>query len=165
VALATRVAGLFVVPVTIGYVKPLAEWTQYVALVIAPLSFAVLLRAEPRDAGWIVGAGIVSYLSAKVGREQLGGELGAFIGALVIGVTSDIFSRVFKRPSSIPQVPGVLMIVPGSVGYAGLMSMLNDKVVVGIQGAVAAALIGVSIVAGLLVSNLLVPGEQLPDRA
>jgi uncharacterized membrane protein YjjB (DUF3815 family) len=52
------------------------------------------------------------------------------------------------------------MIVPGSVGYRGLMSLLEDQVVVGIEAAFQMVLIGVSIVAGLLVSHVLVPPES-----
>ncbi|MDX2184265.1 MAG: threonine/serine exporter family protein [Gemmatimonadaceae bacterium] len=160
VALASKVAPLLMTIPATAAASPLPSWTTYPAIVVAALSFTVLLRAEPADAGWIVLAGALSYLSARAGRERLGPELGAFIGALVIGVASDVFARVFRRPSAITQVPGVLIIVPGSVGYRGLMSLLNDQVVVGIETAFQMALIGVSIVAGLLMSNVLVPGES-----
>lgn len=163
VALAAKVAALVAGVPEAARPDALPDGSAYAAVLVAALSFAVLLRAEPRDAGWIVLACAASYLSARLGRDRLGPELGAFFGALVVGVAGDLFARVFRRPSAIPQVPGVLIIVPGSVGYRGLMSLLEQQVVVGIETAFQMVLIGVSIVAGLLVSNVVVPGERLGD--
>ena len=163
VALATKVTGLWLDVAPAIDPAGLPAWTAHLAVAVAALSFCVLLKAEPRDAGWILLACALSYYSARAGREQLGPELGAFLGAFVIGVSSDLFSRAFRRPSAIPQVPGVLIIVPGSVGYRGLMSLLESQTVAGIDTAFQVAVIGVSIVAGLLVGNVLVPGERLPE--
>lgn len=163
VALAAKVAALgFDLPAAAPPV-PLPAWTAHLAVAVAVLAFCVLLKAEPRDAGWIVLACALSFYSARAGREQLGPELGAFLGAFVIGAASDAFARGFRRPATIALVPGVLIIVPGSVGYRGIMSLLESETVAGIDTVFQVALIGVSIVAGLLVSNVLVPGERLPE--
>jgi uncharacterized membrane protein YjjP (DUF1212 family) len=164
VALAAKVSALFLNVPPAATAHALPAYTAHGAVLVAALAFCVLLKAEPRDAGWIVLACALSFYSARAGREQLGPELGAFLGALVIGVASDLFARGFKRPSAIAQVPGVLIIVPGSVGYRGIMSLLESETVAGIDTAFQVALIGVSIVAGLLVSNVLVPGERLPEQ-
>jgi uncharacterized membrane protein YjjP (DUF1212 family) len=165
VALAAKVAALWFDLPPAAAPLGMPGWSAHLAVAVAALSFCVLLKAEPRDAGWIVLACALSFYSARAGREQLGPELGAFLGAFVIGAASDLFARVFRRPGAIAQVPGVLIIVPGSVGYRGLMSLLESETVAGIDTVFQVALIGVSIVAGLLVSNVLVPGERLGDGA
>ena len=53
------------------------------------------------------------------------GLVSGILGALTVGVASNWYSRLMDHPAIIPQVPGILMLVPGSVGFRGLAALLR----------------------------------------
>ncbi len=134
----------------------LPGWTEWLALVIAPLAFTVLLNAAARDAGWIVLAGCAAYLTSRFAGASMGEELGAFLGAFVITAASNLGARVFRRSAMVTQVPGLLLLVPGSIGFLSMTSMLGQQVEVGIATAFRLGIIGTSLVAGVLAGNIVV---------
>lgn len=143
-------------PVSLALV-PLPAWTLWLALLIAPLAFTVLLRAQSRDAIWIVVAGILAFIGSQFGAGWLGPELGVFIGALTVSIASNLYSRLMDRPSTITLVPGILLLVPGSVGFRSLASLMDKEVIPGIETAFKMILIAVALAAGILVGKIVAP--------
>jgi uncharacterized membrane protein YjjB (DUF3815 family) len=139
----------------------LPAWTEYLALAIAPLALTIVLRAHLRDAVWIVLAGALAIIGSRAGAQWLNPELGVFLGALTIGVASNLFARVFNRPSVITWVPSLLLLVPGSVGFRSLTSLLDEKVILGVETAFKMSLIAVALVAGTLFANVILPPRKL----
>lgn len=139
----------------------LQPWTNLVALVAASLAFVVLLKAEMQDAGWIILAGGLGFYGSRIGAAALGPELGTFIGALTAGIASNVYARVRDRPAAIALVPGILLLVPGSIGYRSLASLLERQVVLGVETAFEMVLIAVSLVAGMLIANIVSPQRHL----
>ena len=111
---------------------PLPAWAAVVALVVAPLCFVVILRAEPRDAPWIVAAGAIGVLGGRLGAATLGVELGTFAGALAVAAASSAYERLQHRP---PRGAGAghLLLVPGSVRFRSLTSLMERKALAGIE--------------------------------
>jgi uncharacterized membrane protein YjjP (DUF1212 family) len=141
-------------------------WGVAIALVATGMSFVVVLKAEPRDTGWIVLACLVSYLLASILVRLLGPELGLFIAALVDGVASSLWGRWRDRPQSVVMVPAILMLVPGSVGFRSLNSLLEQNVIAGVQTAFAMVLAATALSAGLLVAASIADGRRRkPTRA
>lgn len=160
VAVGNRMATAVIPEVPIVPATVLPAWTLWIALLVAPLGFAVLLRAAPRDAPWIIGAGLVAYVGARLGTIALGNELGVFIGALSVGLASNLYARIFDRPAAVTQVPGILLLVPGSVGFRSLSRLLDREVVLGVETAFTMILTAVALVAGLLIANVLVRAQR-----
>ena len=161
VALGARIASALAGAPHIVNPVPLAPWTEYVALLAAPLAFTVLLRAEPRDAVWIVIAGTLAVAGGRVGARTLGLELGVFVGALVVGAASNFYARFLNRPATVILVPGILLLVPGSIGFRSLASLLDREVVLGVETAFRMVLMAVALVAGMLVSNVIAPPKRV----
>ena len=160
VALGSQAGRLFPGGHLSGQPVSLPGWSQWVALLVSPVAFAVLLKARPRDIGWIVLAGIVSFAGARQGSMLLGPELGGFVGALVLGVGSNLYGRLLNRTSMVPLVPGLLILVPGTVGFGSLSKFLESDVVSGVATAFKMALIAVALVTGLLLSNVVFPPRR-----
>lgn len=161
VALGSRLTEAIVGPPAAAAPIPLPGWTVVAALVVAPLAFTVLFRAEPRDAGWILGSGVLAVLGGRLGTHLLGLELGVFVGSLVVGVASNLFARFEDRPNSITQVPGIILLVPGSIGYRSLASLLEREVVVGVETAFTMILTAVALAAGLLIADIVAPERRI----
>ncbi len=131
----------------------LPAWTEPAALLVATISIAGLFRAHPRATFGIVIAGITGFYSARFGAWLLGPELGACVGGFVIAAGSNVYARVADRPALVPLVPGILLLVPGSLGFRSLSLMLEDDVITGIDTGFAMVIVAVSLVAGLLIAN------------
>ncbi|HUC34684.1 MAG TPA: threonine/serine exporter family protein, partial [Gaiellaceae bacterium] len=136
-------------------------WATLVALAVAPLAFTVLLKASPRDYPWFLLVGAIAFYASRLGSMALGPELGSFVGALAVGVASNVLARVMDRPSQLFLVPGILLLVPGSIGIRSLSALMEREVVSGIETAFRMIVIAVSLVAGLLMSNALTPRRRL----
>lgn len=142
--------------------EALPDWTWWLALVGAPLGFSVLFRAHARDAIWILIAGALGIAGSRIGSAAFGPELGAFVGALSVGVASNAYAYLLRRPASVTLVPGILLLVPGAIGFRSLSSLLDREVVTGVETAFTMVLIGAGLVAGLLLANVLVPERRQP---
>lgn len=156
-------AGLFgqvreVIPVQLPW------WTLAIALAAAGISFVVVLKAEPRDAGWIVGASTLSYLFSSVSVRIAGADLGLFVAAMFGGMAASVWGRWRNRPQSVVLVPAILMLVPGSVGFRSLNSLLERNVIAGVQTAFAMVLAATAISAGLLLASSVAPGRRRAAR-
>jgi len=138
----------------------LPAWTLFAALAAAPLGFVVLFQARPQDAAWIVAASAVAFAAARLTAQSAGAELGAFAGAFAVGLASNAHARYLRRPASITLVPGIMLLVPGSVGFQSLSSLLGGDIVSGMQTAFSMSLMGVGLVTGLLLANAVLPPRR-----
>jgi uncharacterized membrane protein YjjP (DUF1212 family) len=141
-------------------VQQLPEWTEWVALVVLPLASVVHLRAMPRQIPAMLGAGILAYTGARLGAHVLGPEFGAFAAALLLGTASNAYARILDRPASVLATSGILMLVPGSIGFRSMSSMMQNDVVHGMQTAMSMLLVAVSLAGGLLFANVVVPPRR-----
>jgi uncharacterized membrane protein YjjP (DUF1212 family) len=164
VALGNRIGGAAfgVLPAVAS--APLPEWTAYLAVIAAGLGFVVVLMAEPRDAVWIVAIGALGVIGGRVGAATMGVELGTFAGALAVGLASSAYERLTRRPAAVVSVPGILLLVPGSVGFRGLTSLLERQAVAGIETIFSMILTAVALVAGLLVAAVVAPERRVSPR-
>ena len=161
IALGARTAELILGALPPENVIPLPDWTLAVALVTMSLASVVLLKADPRDVPWILVAGIAGFLGARLGASAFGAELGAFVGGAVTGVASNWYARITNRPAQITLVPGLLLLVPGSIGLTSLASLVDRDVTQGVENAFRMILIAVSLVAGILIANVVSPRRRL----
>jgi uncharacterized membrane protein YjjP (DUF1212 family) len=136
---------------------PLPRWTEFLALLIAPLSFAVIFSARRRYWGWILMASAAGYLSSQLAGELLGYAAGGFAGALAAGLVSHLFSRISHRPSLVVMVPALLLLLPGSIGFSSLYSFMEDNSTTGVSAAFRMATVAISIVLGLLITYVILP--------
>ena len=91
----------------------------------------------------------------------MGREFAPFLGALAVGVVSNAYARWIDRPASVAQIPGILILVPGSVGYRSLTALLDRQTIEGIDLAFTMTLVATSLVGGLLAANVILPPKRI----
>ena len=138
----------------------LPMWTAVVAQIVMSLALTVLLKARPRDSVWIVVSGALAIWGARLGVHFLGPELGVFLGALIVGVASSWYARLCDRPAMVTQIPGILLLVPGSIGFRGLAALLDKEVLSGVDTTFKMIITAVALVAGTLIANILAPSRR-----
>ncbi len=142
-------------PIT-AVAQPLPEWTVWPALGMVSLALVVLFNARPSDAGWVTLASALAFVSSRYAAQAFEPVVGAFVGALCLGMASNTFARALRRPASIMLVPGLLLLVPGSLGFRSVDALLAHDVVSGIQQAAQMGFVAVALVVGLLIASALV---------
>ena len=61
----------------------------------------------------------------------------------------------------VSQTPGLLILVPGSIGYRSLTALLNGETIRGVELGFSMVIVGVALVGGLLMANLLVSPKRI----
>jgi uncharacterized membrane protein YjjB (DUF3815 family) len=120
----------------------------------------VIVQAHVRALGWIVAACAVGYLGNRAGGAWLGVQMGVLVGALALGVMSNLYARWLDRPAQVVQVPAVLLLVPGSMGFRAMSSLLDKQTLTGVETLFAMFVVAIAIVAGLLVANAIVSPQR-----
>jgi len=130
-------------------------WLPTASIVLMTPALLVLFQAPARAVGWILGSVLIAWFGSHLGAELLGPQLGAFVAALGVGVYANLWERLLDRPAAIPLAPGLLLLVPGVVGFRGVSALLSGEPLAAIETGFAALLVAVSLVCGLLTANVL----------
>ena len=140
--------------------RTLPGWTHALAPLGAALAFGVLLRVRPRDLGWVLLTCSLAVLASRGGGAFFGPEVGAFLGALLVGLVSHLFARWKDRPVLVLMVPGILMMVPGSIGFLGLSALLADDPSNAVRTAFDVLMIATALSTGVLLATVAVPPRR-----
>ena len=140
--------------------QPLAEWWVIPALAVVSVGSMIRFHGRWSDLPAICAASVVALFAARLGTATLGGYIGPFVGALLLGLAAAVFSRIRRWTPEILIIPGLALLVPGSMGVRSLSLLLAQDTSVGVDAAFQMFLIAMELVAGLLFSQAL-----LPERA
>jgi uncharacterized membrane protein YjjP (DUF1212 family) len=128
------------------------------AAVLAGVAFTVTLNGQRRDMVWACGATVLAIAADEAMSPLIGDEAAVFVAALAVGLAGNVFALARRRSALIVIVPGILMLVPGSVGYeSAARLLLTEDTIEGVTAAVDTLVTALSIVYGLIVSAALLP--------
>jgi uncharacterized membrane protein YjjP (DUF1212 family) len=140
---------------------PIPSWAQWIALAFGCFSFAVLFRCARRDIPLAMAAAALGYLITYYGGKEFSPQFGVFLAGCAIGALSNLYARVSGRPGALVRIPGIILLVPGSIGFLTLAQIAQRDVFLGINSAITLTAVLVSLVAGLLFGDLLVPPRRV----
>jgi uncharacterized membrane protein YjjP (DUF1212 family) len=135
-------------------------WLIYLALLLIPAGFLVLFNALPKHYPWIFLACLISYFSLNLFDFLTVDGLTIFFSALTLGLMSNAIARWKKLPVSLMLVPGIILLVPGSIGFKSLSYLVNNQTLTGIDTAFSTIIAAVALASGLLFSNILLNSKQ-----
>jgi uncharacterized membrane protein YjjP (DUF1212 family) len=155
----------------IGWTAPqaapvaLPQVVEIVAAVAAAGSFAILFQAARRDVPLVMASAILGYVLTRVAGSWLGFADGTFAGgvffaSLTMAALSNLYGRIAERPGALVRVPGIMLLVPGSVGFRALGFVMEKDYTVGFDTLVAVLSALLALTAGLLFGALLVPPRR-----
>jgi uncharacterized membrane protein YjjP (DUF1212 family) len=138
----------------------LPAWTDWPSLLIGALGFAILFRAARRDWPVVVGAVFVGYLATRWGGLLSGAipgaPFGVFLGGLLLGALANLYARYMHRPGAVVREPGIILLVPGSVGFRSVSYLFERDTALGMDSFILLITLLISLVAGLLFGDLLI---------
>ncbi|HET6806693.1 MAG TPA: threonine/serine exporter family protein [Frateuria sp.] len=139
---------------------PLPHWMDWPSLLMGAIGFAILFRAAWRDWPVVAGAVGVGYLATRWGgllsQAIPGAPVGVFLGGLLLGAMANLYARFLHRPGAVVREPGIILLVPGSVGFRSVSYLFERDTTLGMDSFILLLTLLISLVAGLLFGDLLV---------
>lgn len=143
-----------------GSLAAAPSWVPWVGLLVSGISFAILFKAPTRAVPLAIGAALLGYSCTRIAGSWYGPEFGVFIAGLVVTLVANSYARHYKRPGALIRLPGIILLVPGSVGFKSLAFVIEKDVFLGLDAAVSMLLLLVSLVAGILFASTIVPPRE-----
>ena len=140
---------------------PIPQWGQWLALVFACYSFAVLFRSARRDVPLVMAAAALGYVITYYGGREFTPQFGVFLAGFGVGALSNLYAHVSGRPGALVRTPGIILLVPGSIGFLTLSQIAQRDVFLGLNSAITLTAILISLVAGLLFGDLFVSPRRV----
>jgi uncharacterized membrane protein YjjP (DUF1212 family) len=131
-----------------------------VALVAIASGLAIVFQARPRRAIVVLISCIAGWVAVRAAREIGGSELAPVIAAAAVGVLGNLYARFRRRPTLAIVLPGLALLLPGSLGFRGMQGLITSDTIAGLNTAISALVVAASIAAGLLVANALLPSPR-----
>ena len=162
---ATQVLGAigWTVPTPAPSTLPVA--VEWVGAVLAAASFATLFQAARRDVPLVMASALAGYVITRVtgvwvadGSAVFAG--GVFFASLAMAALANLYGRWSGRPGSLVRLPGIMLLVPGSVGFRALGMVMARDYTMGLETLIAVLSALLALTAGLLFGALLVPPRR-----
>jgi uncharacterized membrane protein YjjB (DUF3815 family) len=140
-------------------------WMPWLSLFAASFAFAVLFKAARRDVALVMasvwlGYGVMRLSTLIPGLSESSVPIGVFLAGLVVAAMGNLYGLMANRPSALIRVPGIILLVPGSLGFRGFNLVLEHDVMLGLDTAIAVMSALIALVAGILFGNLLMPTRR-----
>lgn len=161
-ALGMAVARLFwEIPSVTAPPATLPAWKTWPALLGLSLSLTVAFNIPWRKAGWGLISAVIAFAVAEAGAARFDMIAGVFLGAMAVGLYSNLFARLTKAPSSVLVTQGIVLLVPGSKTFMILNSWVSGQdILPGVSSLSQALMTFIALVTGLLFANALLPANK-----
>lgn len=144
---------------------PVGALWWFVASVCLAVGMSIDLDARLRDFAWVFGACFMALLTTHVLSTTSAHTVSAFLAAFVCGIVANLGARYLRVPQAIMLVPALLVLVPGSLSYESVLFAFQANINTALTLGANAVFAAIQIVAGLLLSQLLLPASTLRLRA
>lgn len=143
-------------------IPPELPWfVDFATIIVASSCMAILFQAHLRHAWVMIVAGLISFYSARYGSMYFGPQVGVLGAAICVGVASNLYARIFDRPALMMMLPGLIILVPGSLGLRSLQMFMADATIDAVQSSFTVLVVGVALVVGLLLANVILPPRKV----
>lgn len=164
-ALGVEIGNLLALEVQSSQVEQVPFWSIWLAAAVAAVALVPLFEARKKDVVWFLLSALTAFTTVFFASKLLGPSLGAFCGAITIGLMAKVVSRLFDIPGAMIMMPGFIILVPGSVGYRSILALVEKDIIGGLETAFDVAVIGISLVAGFLISSMVpLPKDGAKDQ-
>jgi len=153
VALGSKIAESLFGPTPTVAPDALPPWVTMAVLPLVAVVMGVFSNSRVERLLAIVIVSTLGFFGARLGSDLMGPELGAALGAFVVGLASRIHGQLAECPQLLTLVPATLLLVPGSFGFRSVSLFLGADVTSGLDAALRMLLIAMAISAGLLVAQ------------
>lgn len=133
----------------------------WVAIGLFSISLMIAFRVRSRHYIWSLAVAYIAYIVSATATSYSDYGVGAFLGAFIVGIYGNLFTRFANAPAVIVTMQGLIVLVPGSKTFISLNSYLVGSGFIEADHAGQQALvIFMSLVAGLIFANSALPPKK-----
>jgi uncharacterized membrane protein YjjP (DUF1212 family) len=141
----------------------LGWWAPYLGVLIFALGMYLFMSIRNKDMPWVILILYIAFFGQLAGNHFVGGFFGAFSGSLLMAVSGTVIERLdHKTPKIVSIMPAFWILVPGSLGFLSLATLVSQNYIAAITDATVVAMTIVAISLGLLVGAVIT--EPLKER-
>jgi uncharacterized membrane protein YjjP (DUF1212 family) len=134
---------------------------QLAAVLVAGLAFAVLFNVPRRFVLSAVISALLGWGASRLASSVVPGSLSAFVSSLSVCLYANACARITSRPSQLFQLPGMMLLVPGSFGFISFSDLMRGDLVDGAQRAITMVGVAAALVMGVLFANALLRPRKI----
>lgn len=143
---------------------PVSATWWFVASICMSIGISITLDARLRDFAWVFASSFVALLCAHLLGDTSAHAVSAFISAFICGVVANVGARFLRVPQAIMLVPALIVLVPGSLSYESVLFAFQQNINTALILAANTIFAAIQLVAGLLLSQLVLPAYALRVR-
>jgi uncharacterized membrane protein YjjB (DUF3815 family) len=128
---------------------------QFAFSFLATMAFAVITNVPRRALIWCGFSGAAGWMIYWA-TMQFGGSavFGTLLGSLGVAYVSNLFSKKFKMPVTIFNIPGMVPLVPGGLSYQAIRNLATESYGEAANAAVQVVMLAGAIALGLVLSEV-----------
>lgn len=138
-------------------VAALPGWAIWAAIAALGISLLAVLQAPWSAVHVSVGACLLAWAVYSLVNARMGNVVGAFAGALTVASAGHLYQYLSKRPAALVQIPGLITLVPGSMGFRGVHALIEQDSAAGISLLTDMVMTGAVLAVGLLLADNILP--------
>ena len=142
-------------PLGTGALPP--AWVIWPAVAVLGISLMAVVQAPIRSSFIGAAAALLAYGITVVLSGLLGGVGSCFASAFIVTVSGNIYQRITGKPAMLLIIPGLITLVPGSVGFRGLHALMTRDSIAGINTITDMAVTAAALAIGTLMANAIAP--------
>ncbi|HLO13093.1 MAG TPA: threonine/serine exporter family protein [Pseudoneobacillus sp.] len=131
-------------------------WEQIITSFIATSAFGIIFNI-PRQS--LLKCGLVGMIGWMIyfllALYKMDVVLATFVAAFSIGVMSQVYAKVYRTPSIIFSVSGIIPLVPGGIAFDAMRHFVENDYYIAITLAAKAFMISGAIAFGLVFSEVI----------
>ena len=135
---------------------PLPQWILIPAMLAIALGSTIRFRGSLRNVGTSMVGSMVALFGSRAAIAQFEIPGGPFLAAMVLGMVANTFARYFRRPPELISLPGIALLVPGSIGIKSLGAFLGEDPQSGLAHTFQMFMVAMALASGLLISNWII---------
>lgn len=131
-----------------------STWISGPSILASVFCFSVILKVPPKAVAWATltgGAGWMALQGISATRAEAAGP---FLASVIVGVLSLTFGRMFRQPSQVYSVPGIVAMLPGMLALTSFRYFATGDQNSGIAFSFKVAITAASIVFGLMSARI-----------
>jgi len=137
----------------LGTVAALPAWVIWPSIAVLGVSLLGVIQAPLSAIHVSAGACLLAWAVYSLVSAAVGNVVGAFAGALAVAAAGHLYQTLTRRPAALLQIPGLITLVPGSMGFRGLHALIEQDSAAGISLITDMLLTGAALAVGLLLAD------------
>jgi uncharacterized membrane protein YjjP (DUF1212 family) len=155
VAIGTKIGSEWFPYQTLNSLHKLPNWIVWPCVAMLGVTLMVFLQAPLKSMHIMIGACLLAFGVSVTVSAWFGPAAGAFTGAFSVAMAGQLYQRFSNEPGILIQIPGLITLVPGSVGFKGLHALMEQDNLAGISTITTMIITGAALVIGTLLANSL----------